>query len=344
LQSTITRAQAYEDSENAGRNPTDNPTIGDVIAARVGRRDLLKGALGVAAMAATVGPLARAVAERAGAPVETRFNFVEVEAVVDTSHEVAAGYDADVLIRWGDPVLPGAPVFDPSRQTASAQRLQLGYNCDFLGYFPMPGAANPSQHGLLVVNHEYTNEELMFPGLRRQDLKSVGFAEMTKELVDIEMAAHGGSVVEVRREHGKWRVVAASKFARRIDATTPMQITGPAAGHPRMRTSADPTGRRVLGMLNNCAGGVTPWGTWLTCEENFHGYFAGKMPEGHAEARNGKRYGVPSFFFAWGRYDDRFNVAKESQRAQSLRLAGRDRSVRSDLHTEEAHRRRTRQA
>ena len=119
---------------------------------------------------------------------------------------MAAGYDADILIRWGDPVVAGAPAFEPTKQTAAAQRQQFGYNCDFIGYFPMPGAANPSHHGLLTVNLEYTNEELMFPGLKRQDVKGVMFADMTKELVDIEMAAHGGAVIEIRRENGKWQV------------------------------------------------------------------------------------------------------------------------------------------
>ena len=128
-------------------------------------------------------------------------------------------------------MVAGAPAFDPRKQSAAAQRQQFGYNCDFIGYFPMPGAANPSHHGLLAVNLEYTNEELMFPGLRRQDVKGVMFAKMTSELVDIEMAAHGGAVIEVRRENGKWQVVANSKYGRRIDAKTPMEITGPAAGH-----------------------------------------------------------------------------------------------------------------
>jgi secreted PhoX family phosphatase len=311
VRETLTRARAYEESENIGRNPTDNPTIGDVIAARVGRRDILKGALGVAAIAATVSPLALAAASRAHAENAGRFRFDEIEAGVDANHHVAAGYDADVLIRWGDPVVASAPAFDPAKQTAAAQRQQFGYNCDFIGYFPMPGAANPSQHGLLAVNLEYTNEELMFPGLRRQDVKDVLFAEMTAELVDIEMAAHGGAVIEVRRDNSKWHVVETSKYARRIDATTPMEITGPAAGHPRLKTSSDPTGRRVLGMINNCAGGVTPWGTWLTCEENFHGYFQGELPEAHPEARNHRRYGVPGNFYAWGKFHDRFDVLKE---------------------------------
>jgi hypothetical protein len=97
----------------------------------------------------------------------------------------------------------------------------------------MPGAVDPSRHGLLVVNHEYTNEELMFPGLGRQDVKLAAFAGMTEEIVAVEMAAHGGSVIEVKREDGAWRVIAGSKYARRIDADTVMEITGPAAGHAR---------------------------------------------------------------------------------------------------------------
>lgn len=307
----MTRAQAYEASEDVGRNPTDNPTIGDVIAVRLGRRDLLKGALGAAAMATAVGPLALLAAAPAAAQAGSRFRFEELEAGVDINHHVAAGYDADVLIRWGDAVVPGAPPFDPRRQSAAAQRMQFGYNCDFVGYFPVPGASNPSQHGLLVVNCEYTNEELMFPGLRRQDVRNVAFAEMTRDLVDIEMAAHGGAVIEVRRENGKWRVVADSKYARRIDATTPMQVSGPAAGHPRLQTSSDPEGRRVLGTINNCAGGVTPWGTWLTCEENFHGYFSGKLLDGHPETANYRRIGVPGSSYAWGRFHDRFNITRE---------------------------------
>lgn len=307
----LTRAQAYEESENVGRNLTENATLGDVIAARYGRRDILKGALGVAAITATVSPLAILAATETKADIPARFKFNEIEAGVDANHHVAEGYDADILIRWGDPVMPGAPPFDPQKQTAAAQRLQFGYNNDYLGYLPMPGAANPSRHGLLVANLEYTNEELMFPGLGRQDLRTVAFAGMTKELVDIEMAAHGGAVLEVIRERGKWRVVNGSKYSRRIDATTPMDITGPAAGNKRLQTSADPGGRRVFGMVNNCAGGLTPWGTWLTCEENFHGYFTGKLADGHTEARNFKRYGVPAASYGWGKFYDRFDVSKE---------------------------------
>lgn len=308
-----TRAQLAESSQDIGVNASVNPTVGDVIASRFSRRDLVKGALGVAAIAATTGAaaLGEAKAQAGASAAAARFRFAEIEARVEPNHGVADGYDADIVIRWGDPVLPDAPTFDPQAQRADSQAMQFGYNNDFLGYFPMPGAANPSAHGLLVVNHEFTNEELMFPGIGRQDLRDVAFAKMTAELAAIEMAAHGGTVIEIRREGGKWSVVPDSKYARRIDASTPMQITGPAAGDPRLQTNTDPTGRRVLGMLNNCAGGVTPWGTWLTCEENFHGYFFGRRDEQHAETRNHKRYGVPGNWMAWGKFTDRFALAKE---------------------------------
>jgi secreted PhoX family phosphatase len=125
------------------------------------------------------------------------------------------------------------------------------------------------------------------------------------------MAAHGGAVIEIRRENGKWRVVENSRYGRRIDATTPMQISGPVAGHARLQTSADPQGRRVLGTINNCSGGVTPWGTWLACEENFHGYFSGKLLDGHPETQNYRRTGVPGNSYAWGRFHDRFNITRE---------------------------------
>jgi len=310
-----TRSQAYEASEDTGRNLSVNPTLGDVIAARFHRRDLLKGALGVAAISATIGPraLAAAVPAQAGATA-SRFTFKEIEAGVDANHRVAEGYDAKILIRWGDPVLPGAAPFDPMKQSAAAQKLQFGYNNDYLGYLPMPGAANPSQHGLLVVNHEYTNEELMFPGIGEQHAKN-DFEKMTAEFVGIEKAAMGGSVLEVRRDAAGWSVVANSKYARRIDADTPMEMAGPAAGHPRLQTKADPSGKRAFGMFNNCAGGITPWGTWLTCEENFHGYFTGKLDPNHPEARNYKRYGVPDTYYVWGRFDDRFDISKEPNEA-----------------------------
>jgi secreted PhoX family phosphatase len=125
------------------------------------------------------------------------------------------------------------------------------------------------------------------------------------------MAAHGGSIVEIRKQGGKWHVVRDGKLNRRVTALTEIELAGPAAGCDRLKTSADPTGTKVLGTINNCAGGVTPWGTYVMGEENTHGYFSGELPDGHKETDNYKRMGVPQGAYDWGTYYDRFDIGKE---------------------------------
>lgn len=313
----LTKSVAFELSDDVPSNRSEAPTIGDVIGMRFGRRDLLKGSLGVTAAAAVMGVVGLPKIARAAEP---SFDFDEISHGIDGTHHVATGYDADILIRWGDPVVAGAPPFDPHNQTPDAQAMQFGYNNDYLGYQPLPMGSDNARHGLLYANHEYTNEELMFPGLGRQDSAPEGeepFGDMTRNLVDIEMAAHGGSIVEIMRgDDGKWSVVPDSQYGRRITTNgTEMLLTGPAAGSDRLKTSADPTGTRVIGMVNNCAGGITPWGTILTGEENFHGYFNGTLEEGHPETANHERYGVPDGWYAWGTYHDRWNVGEEPNEA-----------------------------
>ena len=304
--------QLIDESEDASSNPTGNATIGDLIAERLSRRDLIKGA---GALASTVIAAASLPADAAmrGAKQHRNstpsFSFQELPAGIGENHFVAEGHDADILIRWGDKVLGTAPQFDPYQQSGSNQAQQFGYNNDFVGYVPIDGK---SDHGLLVINHEFTTDWLMFPargGMKHRER----MATLTAEQVATEMMAHGGSVIEVRRDdNGKWLVVENSRYARRITAQTEMDISGPAAGHPLMQTRADPTGRRVHGMVNNCAGATTPWGTWLTCEENFNGYFWGKAARAkHPQAKALKRYGAPGQWFGWGRYHDRFDISKE---------------------------------
>lgn len=268
--------------------------------------------MAVTAISATVSPMAMLAAAgdaEAQSTVEgSAFNFPEVKAGVDADHHVAKGYDADVLLRWGDKVFADAPEFDPTRQSEAAQERQFGYNNDFVGFIPLDGA---DDHGLLVVNHEYTNEHLMFPGIVTLTDGEITVSEATEERVNIEMAAHGGTVIEIRKLDGKWQPVLNGKFNRRITSKTPMQITGPAAGHARLQTNADPSGKEVLGTLNNCAGGVTPWGTYIMAEENFHGYFLGELPANHPEARNYERVGLPEGSYAWGKFHERFDISKE---------------------------------
>ncbi|WP_191058489.1 PhoX family protein [Geminicoccus harenae] len=326
------RTSQLEDAMGEGHNPTANPTMGEIIASRFSRRAMLKGSLAVSAISATVGPAALLAAGEAQAASASAFSFEEIAAGVDERHHVAPGYDAEVLLRWGDPLFPDSPPFDPENQSPEAQARQFGYNNDYVGYIPMPGAEDPSAHGLLVVNHEYTNEHLMFPGIveivevekevKPADPEKNLPAVVEKELqiqvapadqrrVDIEMAAHGGTIVEIRKVEGNWQVVRDGSYNRRITADTPMLITGPAAGHERLKTVADATGCNVLGTINNCAGGVTPWGTYIMAEENFHGYFGGELPEGHPETANYARMGVPDTTYEWFRFHERFDLAKE---------------------------------
>ncbi len=298
-----------EDADGDGHNQSANPTMGEIIGKRFSRRGFLQGSLAVSAIAATVCPAALLSAPNAArAAGGSAFSFAEVEAGVDANHHVAEGYDADVLLRWGDALFPDSPAFDPTRQTAAAQERQFGYNNDYVGFIPLEGS---SEHGLLVVNHEYTNPHLMFPGLVKIVEGKVEQGPLSKEQVDVEMAAHGGTIVEIRKVDGKWQVVPEGKLNRRVTVNTEMQLSGPVAGHDRVKTHADATGRKVMGTFNNCAGGVTPWGTYIMAEENFHGYFSGELPAGHAEAENYKRYGVPEGAYEWANFYDRFDLSKE---------------------------------
>ncbi len=142
-----------EEADGEGLNPTTNRTMGEIIASRFSRRDFLRGSLAATAIAATVSPAALMLADEAKAQGTggSRFAFKEVEAGVDQTHHVAEGYDADVLLRWGDPLFSDSPKFDPTAQTPEAQARQFGYNNDYVGFIPLEEGS--STHGLLVVNH-----------------------------------------------------------------------------------------------------------------------------------------------------------------------------------------------
>jgi uncharacterized protein len=278
---------------------TGAATLGDLISQQLSRRAALKG---LAALAVAGSQIAIASAAADGSPARSSLTFGEIAHGLDEQTHVAPGYDVQVLIRWGDPVLSDAPQFDPHKQTAAAQEKQFGYNNDFTAFLPLPAGSRESTHGLLCVNHEYTLPQLMFPFPPKGD----------RTQVDVELAAHGHSVLEIRKTASGWKVAPKSKYARRLSMlSTEMVVSGPAAGHDRLKTSADPAGRRVIGTLNNCAGGVTPWGTVLVAEENFNVYFAGAVGD-PAEARNHKRYEVgPASLYAWSKFHERFDLARE---------------------------------
>ncbi|MDQ2694477.1 MAG: PhoX family phosphatase, partial [Pseudomonadota bacterium] len=242
----------------------------------------------------------------AGTAPGPSLSFGELAHGVGVTHAVAKGYRAEVLIRWGDPLTADAPAFDPGHLTAAAQAQQFGYNNDFIAFLPLP-RDGASDRGLLCVNHESTHTELMFPGITDDNAAEA----MTAAMTEVELAAHGCSVVEVKREKGRWSHVQGSPYNRRIDMrSSTLRLSGPAAGHPRLRTAADPGGTEVIGTLNNCAGGKTPWGTVLICEENFHLYFTGD-PDKTDQAAAFRRYGVGNPGYPWwGRHFQRFDIEK----------------------------------
>jgi secreted PhoX family phosphatase len=300
--------------EDIGSNPAPNETIGEVAERRLTRRAALLG-LGGAAAAATLTDQLIAAAEPAlaqGAPMTggpSSLGFQEIPHGMAQRDAVAEGYEMQTVIRWGDPILADAPAFDPMAQTPQSQAGQFGYNNDFLDFKPLPQGSSNAEHGLLVVNHEYTDTQLMFAGI---GAGRAGRMRASAEQSRTELLAHGLSVVEIRKQGNSWSYVPNSRYNRRITGETEMRISGPAAGHDLLKTSADATGTRVLGTLNNCAGGNTPWGTIITSEENFNQYFSGAAAKTGTQAEAYSRYGIAEQgTYGWSRFVDRFNLDKE---------------------------------
>lgn len=293
-----------------------SPSFEEVAASRLSRRAALKGMFVAAGSAALAGGVSRYAllpgeAFAAAAKAETSapaLSFQELAKSITEDQQVAAGYKAQVVVSWGDALHGGMDAFDPLLLTPAEQERRFGYNNDFIGFMPLPVGSQASDHGLLCVNHEYTNTELMFSGLKGESAKDL----ISEDQAKVEMAAHGHTIVEVKKGKDGWAVVADSRYNRRISfLSTVCEATGPAAGHARLKTKADPSGRKIVGTLNNCAGGKTPWGTILTAEENIHQYFAGN-PEGTPEARNHKRMGIENKpEYGWGRFFERMDVSKE---------------------------------
>jgi secreted PhoX family phosphatase len=288
-------------------NQSGNERMRDLVERSIARRAVLAtGAAGAGAvvLGRTLAPTAAVAANQHTTMADVgRSRFTPVAPNRRDSVTVPQGFGHHVVISWGDPVLRGAPRFDVDNQTPEAAAKQFGYNNDYVGVLPLS-----RNHALLVTNHEYTDEVLMFPAGRYDD----------DTIRRIAMASHGMSVLEIRRDaanSGAWRQVSVAKtrYNRRITAATPMRLTGPAAGDPRLRTTADPTGRIVLGTLNNCAGGMTPWGTVLSGEENFNQYFEASGATDPAYNTSYARYGITAEGGGrdWKSVDPRFDLTKE---------------------------------
>ncbi len=292
------------DADDIAVNPSLAEPLGDIMARRLDRRRLLKGlAAGALAVQAGVPGFART----AQAQQQPGFTFDPLPHTQDQTHHLPRGYSARVLVRWGDKLAADAPAWDPTQQTGAAQAGQFGYNCDYVAYMPLPLGSSNSENGILCVNHESARSPLMFPGLEGRDY----LQRMTRAQAEVEMQSVGHGLVEIKREGGAWKTVEGSRYNRRLTATTPMRIAGPAAGADRMKTAADATGRMSAGTYGNCAGGTTPWGTVLTCEENIQNIFMGAFA-GTPEERNHRRFGMsPTPRHIWNQVDERFDMSKQ---------------------------------
>jgi secreted PhoX family phosphatase len=287
-------SHSHSDPESVDNNLISNK-FSELLEARLSRRQVLQGASLLPLLALPVG-----CASIGGQTDSGTIGFEPIAASTEDRVRVPAGYNASVLYRWGDPVghASGSPAFKPDASNSAAeQALQAGMHHDGMEYFPLPYGSSNSTRGLLVMNHEYTDDGLLHPG---------GFAGWNAEKVAKSQNAHGVSVIEVESRDGRWSVVRPSRYARRVTARTPMRLAGPAAGAAALKTGADPAGIEAIGTLNNCAAGRTPWGTYLTCEENWNNYFVntGTVP---SEQR---RYGVNAKGggYRWHEFDARFDA------------------------------------
>jgi secreted PhoX family phosphatase len=307
----------HQHEEEQVCNPSGNDYFGNILEINLARRQVLKGGLGAAALAFLGFPALAPAPSAHAAPLPPRSDFGGIgfdgiapntlaNGLVDDVR-LPPGYRYEVLFAWGDPIgivglPPGQPEFKwDASNSAEEQALQSGAHHDGMWFFPFPGPRGRSR-GLLCVNHEYVDQGLLFPD---------GTANWSLEKIRKSQNAHGVSVVEVWKDPrtGRWALKRPSPFARRLTGNSPMRISGPAAGHPLLQTAADPAGGTVLGTLNNCASGFTPWGTYLTCEENWNGYFGSATP-GFNDARTDdqRRYGLSAsgFGFRWHEFDERF--------------------------------------
>ena len=308
----LDNAKLHDDLEDTPANRSGNRPFADVLEVNLSRRMMMRGTLAAAvagilapqellAKSTGVGKSAKASAAMGGGLV----NFTPVSIADYTANSagasvpvIAEGYSYQVLIPWGTPIKDGVPEYagDPStRPTAAEQEQQIGIGHDGMWLFPEGGTSN--EDGILCINHEFgTNGHVLGKGFP-EDLADVRLSQ----------AAHGCSVVRVARDgSGKWDVVFDARN-RRITVNTPVEFDGPVAGTEYLENAA---GNMPLGTVNNCGNGYTPWGTYLTCEENFNGYF-GWNDESYVPNEKQARYGFSGggFGYGWHVFDERFDLS-----------------------------------
>lgn len=300
------------------------PTFEAILAANLSRRTLLSGAVASAGLAACA-RLPTKTQAKGGAGAFKSVAPQNTDALV-----IADGYRQNMVARWGDSLVTGTPDFDTRRLAtddwldagaAAAQDRQFGTNADAVGYFAQKQGR--AARGLVCVNHEYVNGELVWPdhdGVNMKYAQAKAWFAKHPHAAAFMQAAHGVTVMQLQRGEKGWTRDLSSPFNRRITANTPMDIHGPARGHELMRTNADPAGTRVLGTFANCSAGKTPWGTYLTSEENVDDYFEGAAANADTRyplAREAhRRFPLRDHsFYHWDLQDPRFDTASEPNEA-----------------------------
>jgi len=292
-----------------------------ILAARLSRRTVVVGAAATVGLAACAqNPTRR---EAAGAPSA----FASVKPQSSDAFVLADGYRSNIVARWGDSLITGTHDFDTRRMantdwldgaSVTTQERQFGTNCDAVGYFPKAGGR--AARGLICVNHEYISGELMWQGHHGTGMENAArkaWLDRHPHAVAFMQAAHGVTVMELHRDSNGWTREIGARENRRITAQTPIEICGPARGHELMRTNADPSGTRVLGTFANCSAGKTPWGTYLTSEENVDDYFSGgrtvrETSKDAALLEADRRFPLrENSFYGWNFQDSRFDTRVE---------------------------------
>ncbi|MEZ7501473.1 PhoX family phosphatase [Psychrobacter sp. Arc29] len=307
-------------------NPTNNTDFQTVINRRLNRRSILKGGTGLTA-AAFFGALplvgcsddddniSSPIVENgddAAIPAQgdlKRPETLKFKAVAHSTAEtmtVAEGYKAEMILPLGTPLMPGLSDWKDNREnSAESFEWRMGDNHDGMWFFGKKSNAynaKASENGLLVMNHEYVNSEELSPFgyYVIEDKDAAPLFQRRRLASDIrrEVNCHGVAVVEMkRRANGMgYEMVPNSKYNRRITSSTTAQLAGPVAGSDLVKTKFDPTGFQTRGINNNCGAGLSPWGTYLTTEENFLGVFARGQDASQLSASDNygrERYGAP---------------------------------------------------
>lgn len=296
------------DHDDIDCNPMTTDSFDAVLAARISRRSVLRGSLagtagallGSLSLAGCGGsddPLVTPPPPPPPGPVEKLLAFTAVSKSLADVVSVPPGYTASVLYALGDPLTAATGAYNNDGTDADFEN-RAGDHHDGMEFYPLSASGTPStsaaDRGLLAINHEATTDERLSSHFMHPNGGTTSLPRPAAE-VDKEVAAHGVAVVEVKKNSSSWSYLKESAFNRRITPLTEMSISGPARGNALLATRFSPDGTRTRGTLNNCGTGKSPWGSFLTGEENWSGYFVRSAQDDAARADKSvtalKRYG-----------------------------------------------------